>query len=48
MIYQTARKKLFRIFADDTNISYSSNNINDLEKTINDELKHILNYCKAT
>ena len=40
-----SKKLLFRIFADDTNIFYSSNNINELEKTINDELKHILKYC---
>jgi hypothetical protein len=36
---------LFRIFADDTNIFYSSNSVNELEKTINDELKHVLKYC---
>jgi hypothetical protein len=41
----SSKKLLFRSFADDTNIFYSSNNINELEKTINDELKHILKYC---
>ena len=40
-----SKKILFRIFADDTNIFYSSNSVNELEKTINDELKHVLKYC---
>jgi hypothetical protein len=40
-----SKKFLFRIFADDTNIFYSSNSVNELEKTINDELKHVLKYC---
>ena len=40
-----SKKILFRIFADDTNIFYSSNSINELEKTINDELKRVLKYC---
>lgn len=40
-----SKKLLFRIFADDTNIFYSSNNINELEKTVNGELKYVLKYC---
>jgi hypothetical protein len=40
-----SKKILFRIFADDTNIFYSTNSVNELEKTINDELKHVLKYC---
>ena len=35
----------FRIFADDTNILYSSKNIKDLESTINEVLVNVVRYC---
>ena len=38
-------KLKFRIFADDTNIFYSSKNIKDLESTINEELVNVIRYC---
>ena len=34
-------------FADDTNLLYSSNSLQDLEKTINEEFNHLLSYCLA-
>ena len=36
-----------KLFADDACLSYSSHNINDLEQTINNELKIITNWRKA-
>ena len=38
-------KLKLRIFADDTNIFYSSKNIKDLESTINEELVTVIRYC---
>ena len=35
-----------RLFADDTNLTVSHHNSNDLEKAANDELKHISNWMK--
>ena len=35
----------FRLFADDTNIFYSSKDIKDLETVMNNELKNIFRYC---
>ena len=35
----------FRIFADDTNIFFSSNNPKELENIINDEMENVLQYC---
>ena len=35
-----------RLFADDTNLTVSHHNSNDLEKVANDELKHISNWMK--
>ena len=34
-----------RIFADDTNIFFTSNNAKEVKSTINDESKLILEYC---
>ena len=34
-------------FADDTTLFYSSNSLQDLEKTINEEFNHLLSYCSA-
>lgn len=42
-----SKKLLFRIFADDTNVFYSSTNSNDLERVINEELPSIYAYCNA-
>ena len=39
--------KANRTFADDTTLFYSSNSLQDLEKTINKEFKHLLSYCSA-
>ena len=36
-----------RTFADDTTLFYSSNSLQDLEKTINEEFNHLLSYCSA-
>ena len=38
---------IFRIFADDTNIFYSSNNLEQLQTVINEELELVLKYCAA-
>ena len=40
-------KPNIRTFADDITLFYSSNSLQDLEKTINEEFKHLLNYCSA-
>ena len=40
-------KLLFRLFADDTNIFYSSGSARDLETVVNQELTKILEYCAA-
>ena len=40
-------KANIRTFADDTTVFYSSNSLQDLEKTINEEFNHVLNYCSA-
>ena len=42
-----SNKLLFRIFADDTNIFYSSTNSNNIEKVIYDELPNIYAYCNT-
>ena len=38
-------KANIRTFADDTTLFYSSNSLQDLEKTINEEFNHLLSYC---
>ena len=40
-------KLLFRLFADDTNIFYSSSSAQDLETVMNQELTKVLEYCAA-
>ena len=40
-------KANIRTFADDTTLLYSSNSLQDLEKTINEEFNHLLSYCSA-
>ena len=40
-------KLMFWIFADDTNIFYSSNDSDELERVINEELGNVLKYCAA-
>ena len=42
-----SEKANIRTFADDTTLFYSSNSLQDLEKTINEEFSHLLNYCSA-
>ena len=46
MTYLTAQKKLsFRIFADDTNMFFSSDNLYHLESIMNEELNLVFKYC---
>ena len=40
-------KANIRTFADDTTLFYSSNSLQDLEKSINEEFNHLLGYCSA-
>ena len=40
-------KANIRTFADDTTLFYSSNSLQDIEKTINEEFNHLLSYCSA-
>ena len=44
---QSSSKLSFRIFADDTNIFFSSKNIADLESTVNEELMNVIKYCNV-
>ena len=43
----SSKKLIFKIFADDTNIFYSSNNPEELERVVNEELSNVLKYCAA-
>ena len=43
----SSSKLVFRLFADDTNIFYSSNDSDELQKVINEELSNVLKYCAA-
>ena len=43
----TSSKLIFRIFADGTNIFYSSNDSDELQRVINEELGNVLKYCAA-
>ena len=43
----SSNKLCFRIFADDTNIFYSSSSIDEIERVLNEELYHVLQYCTA-
>ena len=48
MIYLIAQKKLsFRIFADDTNMFFSSDNLYHLESIMNEELNLVFKYCNV-
>ena len=38
-------KLSFRIFADDTNMFYTSNNLRNLESVMNEEFKLVVQYC---
>ena len=40
-------KANIRKFAGDTTLFYSSNSLQDLEKTINEEFNHLPSYCSA-
>ena len=44
---QVLKKLIFRIFADDRNIFYSSNNLEQLQTVINEEPELVLKYCAA-
>ena len=39
--------KLFQIFADDTNMFYTSDNLQHLESVMNEELKLVFKYCNV-
>ena len=41
----SSEKLSFRIFADDTNIFFTSSNPNKVEFTMNEEIKLVLKYC---
>ena len=43
----SSKKLIFKIFADDTNIFYSSNNPEELERVVNEKLSNVLKYCAA-
>ena len=38
-------KLSFRIFADDTNMFYTSNNLHNLKSVMNEEFKSVVKYC---
>ena len=42
---KSSRKISFQIFADDTNIFFSSKNIANKESTVNEELMNVKKYC---
>ena len=44
---KSSSKLSFRIFADDTNIFFSSKNIADLESTVNEEHMNVIKYCNV-
>ena len=44
---ESSKKLTFRIFADDTNIFYSSKDPEQLQRVINEELGNVLKYCVA-
>ena len=44
-IANSSDKLSFRLFADNANIFYASDDINDIESVINCEMTRVLNYC---
>ena len=44
-MHKCSKKLSFRIFADDTNVFFSSKDVSELETVMNEELKLLLNYC---
>ena len=42
-----SKKLSFRIFAADTNVFYSNQSIDEIERVMNEELTHILQYCRT-
>ena len=45
MCLKCQEKVSFRIFADDTNIFFTGSNPNEVEFTMNEEIKTVLKYC---
>ena len=41
----SSNKLSFRLFADDANIFYTSDDINGIESVMNCEMTRVLNYC---
>ena len=44
-IANSSHKLSFRLFADDADIFYTSDDINDIESVMNSEMTKVLNYC---
>lgn len=44
-IANSSNQLSFRLFADDANIFYTSDDINDIESVMNCEMTKVLNYC---
>ena len=44
-IANSSNKLSFRLFADDGNIFYTTDDINDFESVMNCEMTRVLNYC---
>lgn len=47
-IANPSNKLSFRLFADDANIFYTSDDVNDIESVMNCEMTRVLNYCSIT
>ena len=45
-IANSSDKLHFRLFADDTNLFYAAKTSDELQRVMNEELKHVLRYCK--
>ena len=46
-MHNCLEKANIRTFTDDTTLFYSSNSLQDLEKTINEVINHLLSFCSA-
>ena len=46
-IANSSNKLSFRLFADDANIFYTSDDVNDIESVMNCEMTRVLNYCST-
>ena len=46
-MYDVSKVLYFILFADDTNIFFSHKNLNFIEKTLNEELLNLTDWCRA-